>query len=67
MIITALTILQTRNVLVGQGGLDVVKLGDMGLARTVTSSPYYMKTSNDKVVVKSALQRFEADAVCRFL
>ena len=33
-------------------GLSCVKLSDFGLSRTITSSPYYIKTSNDKIPVK---------------
>ena len=41
-----------RNVLVGSEGLKAVKLSDLGLSRTLMDSPYYHKTSNDKVPVK---------------
>ena len=44
--------LAARNVLVSVGGLDVVKLNDFGLSRTVSTSNYYKKTSNDKIPVK---------------
>ena len=40
-----------RNVLVGDDGHKCVKLSDLGLSRTLTSSPYYLKSSNDKVCV----------------
>jgi hypothetical protein len=40
--------LAARNVLVSGAGLSCVKLSDMGMARTLSSSPYYRKTSNDK-------------------
>ena len=40
------------NVLVGGAGLDEVKLSDVGLSRTLASSDYYRKTSNNKVPVK---------------
>ena len=41
-----------RNVLVGSSGLNVVKLNDFGLSRTLTTSDYYRKASNDKIPVK---------------
>ena len=41
-----------RNALVGPQGHAQVKLSDLGLSRTLSSSPYYLKTSNDKVPVK---------------
>ena len=41
-----------RNILVSLEGLSVVKLSDLGLSRTLASSPYYRKTSDDKVPVK---------------
>ena len=44
--------LAARNVLVGMDGLKTVKLNDFGLSRTLTTSSYYMKTSDDKVPVK---------------
>ena len=44
--------LAARNVLVGQDGLSSVKLNDFGLSRTLTTSDYYQKTSNDKIPVK---------------
>ena len=40
------------NVLVSKDGLGCVKLGDLGLSRTLSSSPYYIKSSNDKVPVR---------------
>jgi serine/threonine protein kinase len=39
-------------VLVGAAGLSVVKLSDVGLSRTLASSDYYRKTSNNLVPVK---------------
>jgi serine/threonine protein kinase len=39
-------------VLVSSEGLSCVKLGDVGLSRTLSSSPYYVKSSNDKVPVR---------------
>jgi serine/threonine protein kinase len=39
-------------VLVGAAGLSVVKLSDVGLSRTLASSDYYRKTSNNPVPVK---------------
>ena len=44
--------LAARNVLVGINGLGSVKLNDFGLSRTLTTSNYYKKTSNDKIPVK---------------
>jgi serine/threonine protein kinase len=41
-----------RNILVGANGLETVKLSDVGLSRTLASSDYYRKTSNNKVPVK---------------
>ena len=38
-----------RNVLVSDGGHACVKLSDLGLSRTLSTSAYYRKTSNDKV------------------
>ena len=40
--------LAARNALVGERGLDCVKLSDLGMSRTLTSS-YYVKTSNYRV------------------
>ena len=40
--------LAARNALVGESGLDCVKLSDLGMSRTLTSS-YYIKTSNYRV------------------
>jgi serine/threonine protein kinase len=42
--------LAARNVLVSGMGLTCVKLSDMGMARTLSSSPYYRKKSNDAVL-----------------
>ena len=41
-----------RNVLVGTAGLATVKLNDFGLSRTLSTSDYYRKVSNDKVPIK---------------
>lgn len=43
--------LAARNVLVGSIEPLVLKLSDVGLARTLKGSDYYRKTSNDKVCV----------------
>jgi fibroblast growth factor receptor 2/cadherin 2 type 1 (N-cadherin) len=42
----------SRNVLVGSEGLNKVKLSDVGLSRTLTSSDYYRKVSSNKVPLK---------------
>jgi serine/threonine protein kinase len=52
--------LAARNVLVSGMGLACVKLSDMGMARTLSSSPYYRKTSNDAVWIDK-LQFFSSD------
>lgn len=44
--------LAARNIFVGTSGLHCVKLSDFGLSRTLSSSPYYKKTSNDRVPIK---------------
>ena len=44
--------LAARNVLVGFDGLKSVKLNDFGLSRTLSTSQYYKKSSNDKIPVK---------------
>ena len=44
--------LAARNVLVSLAGLRSVKLNDFGLSRTLMSSSYYHKASNDKIPVK---------------
>ena len=44
--------LAARNVLVGNDGLKTVKLNDFGLSRSLSSSNYYKKSSNDKIPVK---------------
>ena len=41
-----------RNVLVSAIGLSLVKLSDLGLARTLEASGYYKKASSDKVSVQ---------------
>ena len=41
-----------RNVLVARSGLNSVKLNDFGLSRTISTSNYYKKQSNDKVPIK---------------
>jgi focal adhesion kinase 1 len=38
--------------LVSSAGLSCVKLSDMGMARTLSTSPYYHKASNDKIPVR---------------
>ena len=40
-----------RNILVGDAGLSMVKLSDLGMSRTLTSS-YYRKTANYRVPAK---------------
>ena len=37
------------NVLVGGEGHRLVKVADLGMSRTLTTSDYYRKSSNDKV------------------
>jgi serine/threonine protein kinase len=44
--------LAARNVLVGSSGLETVKLSDVGLSRTLATSDYYRKKSDNKVPVK---------------
>ena len=44
--------LAARNVLVGEGGLPNVKLGDFGMSRPLDERQYYRKTSADRVPVK---------------
>ena len=61
------TVFDYRNVLVGKNGLETVKLSDVGLSRTMTSSDYYRKKSNMKVVVKIWLRIHTQRLVCRCL
>ena len=44
--------LAARNVLVSTSGIQTVKLNDFGLSRTLSTSQYYKKASNDKIPVK---------------
>ena len=44
--------LAARNVLLGKKGLHAAKLNDFGPSRTLSTSNYYKKTSNDKIPVK---------------
>ena len=44
--------LAARNVLVQSSRPVAVKLSDVGLARTLVGSPYYKKSSNDKVPIR---------------
>jgi hypothetical protein len=43
-----------RNVLVATEAPLTIKLSDVGLARTLKSSNYYKKTSDDKVLSRNA-------------
>ena len=43
---------QCRNVLVGFQGLSVVKLNDLGLSRSLSTSAYYKKTGRELLPVK---------------
>ena len=44
--------LAARNILVQSVRPVVVKLSDVGMARTLVTSPYYKKSSNDKVPIR---------------
>ena len=44
--------LAARNVLVGDSGLDAVKLSDVGLSRPLVEAQYYRKTTKGKVPAK---------------
>ena len=44
--------LAARNVLVGNNGIRTVKLNDFGLSRTLSTSNYYKKSSNDKIPIR---------------
>ena len=48
-VVVCFIMLCCSNVLVSAQGHSCVKLSDLGLSRTTTSSPYYIKSSNDRV------------------
>ncbi len=51
-VVSLLSFADRRNILVAPVEPVNVKLSDVGLARTLESSTYYRKTSDDKVPVK---------------